>query len=85
MTERKDSWDISTMFTDEANLPDAEEMIDVEPERGGAGAALADGDGALVLLTRTSPGAPEDNAGANRREMKIKFTARVAAPVDAAP
>ena len=33
LTERKDSWDISTMFTDEANLPDAEEMIDVEPER----------------------------------------------------
>ena len=55
LTERKDSWDISTMFTDEANLPDAEEMIDVEPERGGAGAALADGDGALVPLDEDQP------------------------------
>jgi hypothetical protein len=54
LTERKDSWDISTMFTDEANLPDAEEMIDVEPERG-AGAALSGGDGALVPLDDDVP------------------------------
>ena len=54
LTERKDSWDISTMFTDEANLPDAEEMIGVEPERG-AGAALSGGDGALVPLDDDVP------------------------------
>eukprot|EP00631_Chrysoreinhardia_giraudii_P008928 CAMPEP_0197417822 /NCGR_PEP_ID=MMETSP1170-20131217/3751_1 /TAXON_ID=54406 /ORGANISM="Sarcinochrysis sp, Strain CCMP770" /LENGTH=521 /DNA_ID=CAMNT_0042944821 /DNA_START=62 /DNA_END=1627 /DNA_ORIENTATION=+ len=64
LTERKDSWDISTMFTDEANLPDAEEMIDVEPEAGGAGGAdeadvaVVDGAGAqgdLVPLDEDQP------------------------------
>lgn len=48
LTERKDSWDISTMFNDEADLPEAEEMIDVEPEPGAdeadvSGAALIEG------------------------------------------
>jgi hypothetical protein len=47
MTERKDSWDISTMFTDEANLPDAEEMVDVEPEAEGT-ADIDDAGGAIV-------------------------------------
>ena len=76
MTERKDSWDISTMFTDEANLPDAEEMIDVEPERGGAGAALADGDGALVPLDEDQPQALQKITQVRIGvEMKIKFTA----------
>jgi len=68
LTERKDSWDISTMFTDEANLPDAEEMIDVEPEGGAAaegadeadvsGAVLAEGaqgDQAMVALDEDQP------------------------------
>lgn len=58
LTERKDSWDISTMFTDEANLPDAEEMIDVEPESaaGVAPAALVEGEGgALVPLDEDQP------------------------------
>ena len=76
LTERKDSWDISTMFTDEANLPDAEEMIDVEPERGGAGAALADGDGALVPLDEDQPQALQKITQVRIGvEMKIKFTA----------
>ena len=59
LTERKDSWDISTMFTDEANLPDAEEMIDVEPESSApdvAGATLIEGeDQALVPLDEDQP------------------------------
>lgn len=58
LTERKDSWDISTMFTDEANLPDAEEMIDVEPESaaGVAPAALVEGEGgALTPLDEDQP------------------------------
>ena len=75
LTERKDSWDISTMFTDEANLPDAEEMIDVEPERGGAGAALADGDGALVPLDEDQPQALQKITQVRIGvEMKSKFT-----------
>jgi hypothetical protein len=74
LTERKDSWDISTMFTDEANLPDAEEMIDVEPERGGAGAALADGDGALVPLDEDQPQALQKITQVRVGvEMKFKF------------
>ena len=76
LTERKDSWDISTMFTDEANLPDAEEMIDVEPERGGAGAALADGDGALVPLDEDQPQALQKITQVRIGvEMKFMFTA----------
>ena len=59
LTERKDSWDISTMFTDEANLPDAEEMIDVEPESSAdaAPATLIEGEdaGALVPLDEDQP------------------------------
>jgi len=76
LTERKDSWDISTMFTDEANLPDAEEMIDVEPERGGAGAALADGDGALVPLDEDQPQALQKITQVRTGvEMNFKFAA----------
>jgi len=63
LTERKDSWDISTMFTDEANLPDAEEMIDVEPEgeppadpeETVAGAALIEGNDQLVAMDEDHP------------------------------
>ena len=63
------------MFTDEANLPDAEEMIDVEPERGGAGAALADGDGALVPLDEDQPQALQKITQVRIGvEMKSKFT-----------
>lgn len=50
LTERKDSWDISTMFTDEANLPDAEEMIEVEPE----GGAIAEGGADEADVTDTA-------------------------------
>ena len=64
------------MFTDEANLPDAEEMIDVEPERGGAGAALADGDGALVPLDEDQPQALQKITQVRTGvEMNFKFAA----------
>jgi len=57
MTERKDSWDISTMFTDEANLPDAEE-INVEPEVEG-GVDEADGAEGGVIVAGADEGAIE--------------------------
>jgi hypothetical protein len=68
LTERKDSWDISTMFTDEANLPDAEEMIDVEPEtepvaepEDVAGATLIEGGASdVVPLSEEAPVPTED-------------------------
>ena len=70
------------MFTDEANLPDAEEMIDVEPERGGAGAALADGDGALVPLDEDQPQALQKITQVRIGVAKFKFTAM---PLASAP
>lgn len=63
-TERKDSWDISTMFTDEANLPPAEEVVAVEDDDdntdGGEGAVVMTGaggaeEGQLVPLEDEEP------------------------------
>jgi len=55
-TERKDSWDISTMFTDENNLPDSNDMV---ADPGGASvAASATGKGdqpqALQKITQAA-------------------------------
>ena len=92
LTERKDSWDISTMFTDEANLPDAEEMIDVEPESSAdaAPATLIEGEdaGALVPLDEDQPQALQKITQVRIGvEMKFKFAAmpRRLDAVDAAP
>ena len=61
LTDRKDSWDISTMFTDEANLPSqAEELVQVEDEHKddvGPDVSLAPGveEGVLVPLEDDQP------------------------------